>query len=97
MEKWYASLFVYLGFYVAFNNVQAISRWVVGRTEETSTYSSSGCWEPSPDLRGGGGGGGSVTTLPPYPLMPVYENTISQHRKQKKQQDTEGWVCDCCG
>ena len=32
-------LFVYLGFYVAFNTVQVISRWVVGRAEETSTYS----------------------------------------------------------
>ena len=30
-------LFVYLGFYVAFNTVQVISRWVVGRAEETST------------------------------------------------------------
>ena len=35
-------LFIYLGFYVAFNTVQVISRWVVGRAEETSTYSSSG-------------------------------------------------------
>ena len=35
-------LFIYLGFYVAFNTVQIISRRVVGRTEETSTYSSSG-------------------------------------------------------
>ena len=35
-------LFVYLGFYVAFNTVQVISRWVVGRAEETSTYSSLG-------------------------------------------------------
>ena len=35
-------LFVYLGFYVAFNTVQVISRWVVGRAEKTSTYSSSG-------------------------------------------------------
>ena len=34
--------FIYLGFYVAFNTVQVISRWVVGRAEETSTYSSSG-------------------------------------------------------
>ena len=33
---------IYLGFYVAFNTVQVISRWVVGRAEETSTYSSSG-------------------------------------------------------
>ena len=35
-------LFVYLGFYVAFNTVQVISRRVVGRAEETSTYSSLG-------------------------------------------------------
>ena len=35
-------IFVYLGFYVAFNTVQVISRRVVGRAEETSTYSSSG-------------------------------------------------------
>ena len=33
-------LFIYLGFYVAFNTVQVISRRVVGRAEETSTYSS---------------------------------------------------------
>ena len=34
---------IYLfGFYVAFNTVQVISRWVVGRAEETSTYSSLG-------------------------------------------------------
>ena len=31
--------FVCLGFYVAFNTVQVISRRVVGRAEETSTYS----------------------------------------------------------
>ena len=31
---------IYLLFYVAFNTVQVISRWVVGRAEETSTYSS---------------------------------------------------------
>ena len=30
-------LFIYLGFYVAFNTVQVISRWEVGRAEETST------------------------------------------------------------
>ena len=34
--------FIYLGLYVAFNTLQVISRWVVGSTEETSTYSSSG-------------------------------------------------------
>ena len=33
-------VFIYLGFYVAFNTVQVISRQVVGRAEETSTYSS---------------------------------------------------------
>ena len=33
------SLFIYLGFYAAFNTVQVISRRVVGRAEETSTYS----------------------------------------------------------
>ena len=32
-------LFIYLGFYVAFNTEQVISRRVVGRAEETSTYS----------------------------------------------------------
>ena len=31
--------FIYLGFYVTFNTVQVISRRVVGRAEETSTYS----------------------------------------------------------
>ena len=31
------SLFIYLGFYVAFNTVQVISRRVVGKAEETST------------------------------------------------------------
>ena len=35
-------LFIYLGFYIAFNTVQVISQLVVGRTDETSTYSSSG-------------------------------------------------------
>ena len=38
-------MFIYffiLGFYVAFNTAQVISRWVVGRAEETSTYSSLG-------------------------------------------------------
>ena len=35
-------IFIYLGFYVAFNTVQVISRRVVGRAEETSTYSSLG-------------------------------------------------------
>ena len=35
-------LFIYLGFCVAFHTVQVISRWVVGRAGETSTYSLSG-------------------------------------------------------
>ena len=30
--------FIYLGFDIAFNTVQVISQWVVGRAEETSTY-----------------------------------------------------------
>ena len=34
--------FFIFGFYVAFNTVQVISRRVVGRVEETSTYSSLG-------------------------------------------------------
>ena len=34
--------FIYLGFCVAFNTIQVISRWVVGRAEETSIYSSLG-------------------------------------------------------
>ena len=38
----YLFLFIYLGFYVAFNIVQVISRRVVGRAEETSTNSSLG-------------------------------------------------------
>ena len=40
MGSW--KVFVYLGFYVAFNTVQVISRRVVGRAEETSTLSSLG-------------------------------------------------------
>ena len=32
-------LLLILTFYVAFNTLQVISRWVVGRAEETSTYS----------------------------------------------------------
>ena len=38
----YLNSFIYLGFYIAFNTVQVISRRVVGRPEETSTYSSLG-------------------------------------------------------
>ena len=41
-EAVFHDLFIYLGFYVAFNTVQIISRRVVGRAEETSTYSSLG-------------------------------------------------------
>ena len=41
-ESTLVNLFIYLGFYVAFNTVQVISRRVVGRAEETSTYSSLG-------------------------------------------------------
>ena len=37
-----AANFIYLGFYVALNTVQVISRRVVGRAEETSTLSSLG-------------------------------------------------------
>ena len=32
-------LFIYVGFYVAFNTLQVTSRQVVERAEETSTYS----------------------------------------------------------
>ena len=39
MDCW-CIYFIYLGFYVTFNTVQVISRRVVGRAEETSTY----CW-----------------------------------------------------
>ena len=39
---WWKDCLFYLGFYVAFNTVQVISRRVVGRAEETSTYSSLG-------------------------------------------------------
>ena len=39
MEKKQQKSVIYLGFYVAFNTVQVISRQVVGRAEETSTYS----------------------------------------------------------
>ena len=75
--------FIYLGFYVTFNTVQVISRRVVGRAEETSTYSSLGfctvnCQPTASNyqlshLRPSWGlnpslRGGSVTTLPPWPL-----------------------------
>ena len=38
LALWFIYLFIYLGFYVAFNTVQVILRWIVGRAEETSTY-----------------------------------------------------------
>ena len=41
-SRFQSKVFIYLGFYVAFNTVQVISRRVVGRAEETSTYSSTG-------------------------------------------------------
>ena len=37
VEQQFIYLFIYLGFYVAFNTVQVISRRVVGRAGETST------------------------------------------------------------
>ena len=40
--SFFVDLFIYLGFYVAFNTVQVIARRVVGRAEETSTCSSLG-------------------------------------------------------
>ena len=42
VNHYFVYLFIYLGFYVTFNTVQVISRRVVGRAEETSTYSLSG-------------------------------------------------------
>ena len=42
-EELYRIIYLFIwGFYVAFNTVQVISRRVVGRAEETSTYSSLG-------------------------------------------------------
>ena len=41
-DEGHINLFIYLGFYVAFNTIQVIPRRVVGRAEETSTYSSLG-------------------------------------------------------
>ena len=38
-KQWEFILFIYLGFYVDFNTVQVISREVVGRAEETGTFS----------------------------------------------------------
>ena len=35
-------VFIYFGFYVTFNTVQVISQRLVGRAEETTTYSSLG-------------------------------------------------------
>ena len=77
-------IFIYLGFYVAFNTVQVISRRVVGRAEETSTYSWSrfctvNCrlngkqlpafpLEAVPGTPASEVGGESVTTMPLWPL-----------------------------
>ena len=58
-------VFIYLGFYVAFNTVQVISRRVVGRAEETSTYSSLGFCTVNCRPTASEVGGESVTTLPP--------------------------------
>ena len=78
---WVSIFFIYLGFYMAFNTVQVISRQVVGRVEETSTYSSSefctvNCRPMASNYqlshlrpcRESEVGGESVTTLPPWPL-----------------------------
>ena len=76
--------FIYLGFYVTFNTVQVISRRVVGRAEETSTYSSLAfctvnCRQTAinyqfshlrPCREPNPVGGESVTTLPPCPPPP---------------------------
>ena len=42
MWPYWCCEFIYLGFYVAFNTIQVISRWIVGGAEETSTYCSLG-------------------------------------------------------
>ena len=56
-------LFIYLGFYVAFNTVQVISQRVVGRAEETSTYSLSGFCKLPTDSK----------QLPAFPLEAMPE------------------------
>ena len=71
-------LFIYLGFYIAFNTVQVISRWVVGRAEEINAYNLSGLCTvncrptasnyPGPRTPASEVGGESVTTLPPWPI-----------------------------
>ena len=76
------NLFIYLGFYVAFNTVQVISQLVVGSAEETSTYSWSGfctvnCQPTASNYQlshlnrtmPSEVGGESVTTLLPCPLQ----------------------------
>ena len=84
--KYCIYLFIW-GFYVAFNTVQVISRRVVGRAEETSTYSSLGfctvncrptASNRTPDSEVGGK---SVTTLPLWPP----QNTVNAivHQTQK--------------
>ena len=78
-------LFIYLGFYVAFNTVQVISRRVVGRAEETIEFArvvycklpTNGKQLPAFPLKAVMGiepptsevGGESVTTLPPWPPL----------------------------
>ena len=83
----------YLEFYVTFNTVQVISRRVVGRAEETSTYSSLGfctvnCRPTASNYQlshfrpcresNPGLTGESVTTLPPWPPF-----QFKDHSKKK--------------
>ena len=84
-DKIHQWLFIYLGFYVAFNTVQVIWRRVVGRAVETSTYSwSRFCtvnWRATTSFLTWGRAGNrtltsevgdeSVTILPLWPLMVV--------------------------
>ena len=85
------SLFIYLGFYVTSNTIQVISRRVVGRAEETSTFSWSGfctvnCRQVTTSFPTWGRarnqtlasevGGESGTTLPPYPPWIIQCNYI---------------------
>ena len=57
VEVMHWTSFIYLGFYVAFNTVQVISRRVVGRAEEASTYRVLYCKLPT-----------SGKQLPAFPL-----------------------------
>ena len=65
--------FIYLGFYFAFNTVQVISRRVVGRAEETSTYSSSGFCTVSSN---------NSKQLPAFPLEAM---SGTEHRPQRRE------------